>query len=752
MPNKIKYSPELLRIIDITSMLALESMFEFITPEMVLDTLLHDKKFYIAAEQTILHGCIEDLHVDLVHSTNETNTPLPNDGEPTHSNQYIEMFTEAELKAQQAEAEQVDIPMVIAAMMELPDSWAAYFLEVYFGDNRPELLRALIDVYAQAEDQSDDLTDSISDSYALDEDQPQTTGTWRDFVTCINDHLKQHNPLIGREAELERTIQVLCRKDKNNPLHLGEPGVGKTSIVYGLAKRIEDGNVPEKLLGFKIYSMDMGTLVAGTQYRGDFEKRFKDVMRGIAAEGHAIVYIDEIHNIVGAGSVDNGTLDASNMLKPYLESGDIRFIGSTTYEEYNRNLTKSKGMIRRFQTIDILEPSIQETIGIILALKPQYEVFHNVKYDDEALEFAVRMSAKHITDRYLPDKAIDLMDEAGAYLQLGKVHKDDRIVDKELIAQVLARVAKVDALAIKENDTERLDSLQRRITDKIYGQDRAVKAVVEAVQLAKAGLTDDDKPLASLLFVGPTGVGKTEVARVLASELGVELVRFDMSEYQEKHTVAKLIGSPAGYVGYDDGGLLTDAVRRSPDCVLLLDEIEKAHSDIFDILLQVMDYGTLTDNKGRKAYFRNVILIMTSNAGAQFARQASVGFASTITTGEAMLTHVKKLFKPEFVNRLSEIVVFVDMDRHMAGLILDKKLKELQVKLTAKNVNLRLTAKARERLIDMGFSAKYGGREVDRVIQAQVKSRLMREILFGALRQGGVAQLGYSKGEFTLSC
>ena len=440
------------------------------------------------------------------------------------------------------------------------------------------------------------------------------------------------------------------------------------------------------------------------------------------------------------------------MLKPYLEGGDIRFIGSTTYEEYNRNLTKSKGMIRRFQTIDILEPSIDEAIGIVRALKPQYEAFHGVKYDDEALEFAVRMSAKHITDRYLPDKAIDLMDEAGAYLQMGKVSKDDHIVDRELIAQVLARVAKVDALAVKDDDTERLDTLQSCITAKIYGQDRAVTAVVEAVQLAKAGLTDDDKPLASLLFVGPTGVGKTEVARVLARELGVELVRFDMSEYQEKHTVAKLIGSPAGYVGYDDGGLLTDAVRRSPDCVLLLDEIEKAHSDVFDILLQVMDYGTLTDNKGRKAYFRNVILIMTSNAGAQFARQASVGFASTVTTGEAMLAQVKKTFKPEFVNRLSEIVVFADMDRHMASLILNKKLKELQVKLTAKNVKLKLTAKAREQLIDMGFSARYGGREVDRVIQAQVKSRLMREMLFGSLKQGGTATLGHSKGEFTLTC
>lgn len=753
MPDEIKYTPALLSIIDMTYMMAIDDQLEFITPEMVLDALLYDKNFCNAVDDTILQGNSKEFQNAVLHTVYNNNTPLPDHAEPTHSEQYIEMFTHAEMQARAAGKNVVDVPSALAAMMDLPESWAANLLEAYFGNNRPELLRNVIDAFSQEEDDeiTDDLISSIFGGH-LDENEKAGSGGWQDYVVCINEHLKDHNPLIGREAELERTMQVLCRKDKNNPLHLGEPGVGKTSIVYGLAQRIEDGNVPDKLKGFRIYSLDMGTLLAGTQYRGDFEKRIKDVMRGIAQEGNAIVYIDEIHNIVGAGRGSDGTLDASNMLKPYFEGGEIRFIGATTYEEYNRHLTKSKGMIRRFQPIDILEPSVDEAIGIIMALKPQYEAFHGVKYDDDALDFAVRMSAKHITDRYLPDKAIDLIDEAGAFVQMGKSHRKDNVVDQELIAQVLARVAKVDALAIKETDTERLDTLQHRITSKIYGQDRAVTAVVEAVQLAKAGLTDDDKPLASLLFVGPTGVGKTEVARVLAQELGVELVRFDMSEYMEKHTVAKLIGSPAGYVGYDDGGLLTDAVRRAPDCVLLLDEIEKAHSDVFDILLQVMDYGVLTDNKGRKAYFRNVILIMTSNAGAQFARQASVGFASTVTTGEAMLTHVKKIFKPEFVNRLSEIVVFADMDRTMAGLILDKKLRELKAKLAAKDVKLRLTGKARQQLIDMGFSAKYGGREVDRVIQAQVKSRLMREILFGALKQGGVALLGYSKGSFTLSC
>ena len=749
----IKYTQDVLGIIDMAYMMAVDDQLEFVTPEMVLDAMLYDQHVCEAVEPTLQHATLQEFRNAVLHCVYDNNTPLPDDAEPIHSEQYIDLFVKAELQAQAAESMTLGIPSVVHAMMELPDSWAANLLEAYIGPNRAELIRRLIDAFDNDDEGQNEDTDWMSSIFGdiTGERQSESPGQWRDYVVCINDHLADHNPLIGREAELERTMQVLCRKDKNNPLHLGEPGVGKTSIVYGLAQRIEDGQVPDRLKGQRIYSLDLGLLLAGTQYRGDFEKRIKDVMRGIAHEGNAIVYIDEIHNIVGAGRTSDGTIDASNMLKPYLEGGDIRFIGSTTYEEYNRNLTKSKGMIRRFQPIDIMEPSVDETINIIRALKPQYEAFHDVTYDDDALDFAVRMSAKHITDRYLPDKAIDLMDEAGAFVQMGKSKRDDKVVDKEIIAQVLARVAKVDALAVKENDTERLDTLQRRICNKIYGQDRAVAAVVEAVQMAKAGLTDDEKPLASLLFVGPTGVGKTEVARVLTQELGVELVRFDMSEYMEKHTVAKLIGSPAGYVGYDDGGLLTDAVRRSPDCVLLLDEIEKAHSDVFDILLQVMDYGVLTDNKGRKAYFRNVILIMTSNAGAQFARQAAVGFASTVTTGEAMLTHVKKTFKPEFVNRLSEIVVFADMDRHMAGLILDKKLRALGKRLLEKGVKVRLTGRARQQLIDMGFSQKYGGREVDRVIHAQVKTRLMREMLFGRLKHGGTVLMGYSKGEFTMS-
>ncbi|MBO4814354.1 MAG: AAA family ATPase, partial [Muribaculaceae bacterium] len=500
-----------------------------------------------------------------------------------------------------------------------------------------------------------------------------------------------------------------------------------------------DGKVPDALKGFRIYQLELGSLVAGTQSRGDFEDRIKRIMTGIEQEEKAIVYIDEIHNLVGAGQTGNGSLDASNMLKPYLEGGKVRFIGATTYEEYNRNLARSKGLIRRFQTIDIVEPSIDETIKILQELKPNYEAFHHVKYSDEAIEFAVKASARYINDRYLPDKAIDLIDEAGAFVNMKG--RRSKTVDKQLIADVLAKVSKIDALAMKENDNSNLENLYQRMNSVIFGQDEALRSVVEAVQLSKAGLTDETKPLASLLFVGPTGVGKTEVAKVLAKEMGVQLIRFDMSEYVEKHTVAKLIGSPAGYVGYEDGGLLTDAVRKSPDCVLLLDEIEKAHSDIFNILLQVMDYGVLTDNKGRKAFFRNVVLIMTSNAGAQFAAQASVGFASTVTAGSAMLKQVKKTFKPEFINRLSGIVVFNDMDREMASLILDKKLRELSNMLKAKKVTMKLSKEAHEHLLQQGFSKEFGAREMDRVILQQLKTLLMREILFGRLKDGGKANV-----------
>ena len=577
----------------------------------------------------------------------------------------------------------------------------------------------------------------------------------------MNDLYQNHNPLIGREQDLTRTIPVICRRDKNNPLHVGEPGVGKTALVWGLARRIKDGNVPKRLKDSHVYLLDMGTLLAGTQYRGDFENRIKMIMDGISGEAqNNVVYIDEIHTLVGAGATGEGSMDASNMLKPYLEAGSLRFIGSTTYEEYNRHFSRSKGLVRRFQQIDIAEPSVDETKHILRQLRPKYEEFHNVVYEDAALDFAVEASAKYVNDRFLPDKAIDLIDEAGAALEIAHSSHDTQIahpaqdipypvVTRQLIADILAKTCKVEALSMDE-DTSALETLSERILSKIYGQDEAVRQVVEAVQMSKAGLLDDNKPLASLLFVGPTGVGKTEVARVLAKELGIELLRFDMSEYTEKHTVAKLIGSPAGYVGYEDGGLLTDAIRKTPNCVLLLDEIEKAHQDIYNILLQVMDYARLTDNKGRKADFRNVILIMTSNAGAQFAGQANIGFTGNVSRGEAMLKQVKKTFKPEFINRLTGTVVFNDMDRNMATLILKKKLGELQEKLTAKQVEMTLSDEAFNLLLEEGFTREYGAREMDRVIAQRLKPMLMREILFGKLKEGGSIIIGTRDGSLSV--
>ena len=594
------------------------------------------------------------------------------------------------------------------------------------------------------DDDDDNDEDDGIDNDEYDDPEGWQTGKrhpsdWHKLVTCISDKVDQHNPLIGREKELDRTIQVLCRAEKNNPLHVGEPGVGKTALVFGLAKLINENQVPYRLKGARIYGMDIGQMLAGSQYRGDFEKRIKMVMDGAAKEGNVIIYIDEIHNMIGAGRGSDGGPDASNMLKQYLEAGNIRFIGSTTYEEYNRYMAKSKGIVRRFQQIDIKEPSVDEAIKILEGLQHKYNIYHGVTYRKDALEYAVRASDKYISNRFLPDKAIDLMDEAGAYLEVHPANRQRSYVTKAVIQQILTKVCKIDAAAIKDEDNSALASLRQRMLDKIYGQDTAVDKVVEAVMMAKAGLIDDDKPMASLLFVGPTGVGKTEVARVLARELGIELVRFDMSEYTEKHAVAKLIGSPAGYVGYEDGGQLTDAIRKTPNCVLLLDEIEKAHSDIYNILLQVMDYARLTDNKGQKADFRNVILIMTSNAGAQYASQANIGFAGNVSRGQAMLAQVKKTFRPEFINRLSDTVVFHDMDRHMAELILDKKLAQLADKLSAKGVSIELTPQAREHLLKWGFTKEYGAREMDRVIGNRLKPVLMKALLFGKLKKGGKA-------------
>ena len=714
---------------------------EFIMPEHLLLALLRQFSFCQALQEEDV-DCMK-MHEDLVNwLAKQERVPSSIKYLPEPSSLFKTMFGTACALAVTADRKLVHVTHFVQAMLGLQNSEAAFLLGKAIGDRQGEFLASVDSFYPLEGDASDTgiMSDEMDDEYDddYDEEGRNMPDDWHQLVTCISRKVDEHNPLIGREQELDRTIQVLCRAEKNNPLHIGEPGVGKTALVYGLAKLINEDKVPDRLKGARIYSMDIGQMLAGAQYRGDFEKRIKLVMAGAANEGNVIIYIDEIHNIIGAGRGSDGSLDASNMLKQYLEAGDIRFIGSTTYEEYNRYMSKSKSITRRFQQIDIKEPSEEETIKILEGLQYKYNKYHGVTYRKDALEYAVRASAKYISNRCLPDKAIDLIDEAGAYLEVHPVEYRQRsYVTKAIIQQILTKVCKIDAAAIKDENNDSLATLRQRILDKIYGQDKAVDKVVEAVMMAKAGLVDDDKPMASLLFVGPTGVGKTEVAKQLAKELGIELVRLDMSEYTEKHTVAKLIGSPAGYVGYEDGGLLTDAIRKTPNCVLLLDEIEKAHSDIYNILLQVMDYARLTDNKGQKADFRNVILIMTSNAGAQYASQANVGFNSNVSRGEAMLTQVKKTFKPEFINRLSDTVVFNDMDKYMAELILAKKLRQLDAKLATKGVSITLTDAAREKILEWGFTKEYGAREMDRVIGNRLKPILMKALLFGKLKKGG---------------
>lgn len=756
MPE-VNNSPDVDKLYGQTFSFCVEWRHDIVTPEHMLRVLLEEQTFVrvlqgYADVETLRNALMEKL-------TQIDRVPKDMSFTPEISEQMRTLLSLAYSSLSHAESYELTIPHLVNAMMELEESWAAYLLNRELGENKSDFLSDLITAYAPFESSIQEEETSETDDFQA-ETAPKNA--WKSLVTCINEQLANHNPLIGREEELQRTMLVLCRKEKNNPLHVGEPGVGKTALIYGLAQRIEDGQVPESLKHSRIYQLDLGGMLAGTQYRGDFEKRIKTVMDGVRSEGNAIVYIDEIHNLIGAGRTGDGSMDASNMLKPYLEGGDIRFIGSTTYEEYNRYLSRSGGILRRFQQIDIPEPTQEEALLILKGLKKRFEDFHHVTYTDEALERAVNASAQYINERRLPDKAIDLIDEAGAWAQM---HQDSDVspspqaavppqqatqIGVEIINDILQKTCKISAAALTDDNNQQIETLQPRMLARIFGQDEAVQQVVSAVQMAKAGLLDEQKPLASLLFVGPTGVGKTEVARVLAQELGIQLVRFDMSEYTEKHTVAKLIGAPAGYVGYDDGGLLTDAIRKTPNCVLLLDELEKAHSDIYNVLLQVMDYASLTDNKGRKADFRNTVIIMTSNAGAQYAGQ-HVGFQSGGSRGQAMLKQVKRTFKPEFLNRLSATVVFRDLDSQMASSILDKKIDELQQKLQARQITLTLSPEARDYLLKAGFTPEYGAREIDRAIASQLKPLLMREILFGSLKNGGHAILQYCDDKLSLT-
>ena len=573
------------------------------------------------------------------------------------------------------------------------------------------------------------------------------------YASNLNEQarLGRIDPLVGREAEVERVAQILARRRKNNPLLVGEAGVGKTAIAEGLAKRIVDGEVPDLLADSVVYSLDLGALLAGTKYRGDFEKRFKALLNELRKRPHAILFIDEIHTIIGAGAASGGVMDASNLLKPMLSSGEIRCIGSTTFQEFRGIFEKDRALARRFQKVDVVEPSVEDTIGILKGLKGRFEQHHGIPYSDEALRAAAELASRYINDRHMPDKAIDVIDEAGAFQRLQPESKRAKCIDVPEVEDIVAKIARIPPKHVTTSDKELLQSLERDLKLTVFGQDDAIESLATAIKLSRAGLKSPDKPVGSFLFAGPTGVGKTEVARQLARALGVELVRFDMSEYMERHTVSRLIGAPPGYVGFDQGGLLTEAITKQPHCVLLLDEIEKAHPEVFNLLLQVMDHGTLTDNNGRKADFRSVILIMTTNAGAETASRASIGFTLQDHSSDAMEV-IKKSFTPEFRNRLDTIIQFGRLSHEVIKSVVDKFLTELQVQLEDKHVQLLVSDAAKGWLAERGYDAMMGARPMARLIQDKIKRPLAEQILFGELADhGGVVHVELQDGELAFA-
>ena len=738
-------SKEVSEIISDSIEYAKDNGLEYITPEVILLMVCKNQNFRDAFEEC--GGSIKKLKKNIksfiaenIYSSENINPSLSDDS--TYA------LVLAERTSHYSGKDTIELMQIIHGIFQLEESYAAYYINCQ-NVEEVDLLRSMAELYDIDEDLEQEEYSEDDQEADLDEDgEKESSKGWRQYAPCMNDMLENVNPLIGRDEELERTIQILCRKDKNNPLHIGEPGVGKTAITYGLARMINEDKVPNQLKDGKIFSIDLGGMIAGTKFRGEFESRLKKVLNGILKEKNPIIYIDEIHNLYGAGATGDGSFDASNMLKPYLADGHIRFIGSTTYEEYKKYFEKSKSLVRRFQNVEINEPSVAETIEILKGLKSGYEEFHGVSYSDDVIEYAVNSSAKYINERFLPDKTIDLMDEAGAYRKLHPMDGKVQLVDKDVINKVLTSICRVPMETVETDETTGLAELEDKLKGQIFGQDEAITQVTNAVKFSKAGLLEEGKPLASLLFVGPTGVGKTEIARRLAAEMGVKLIRFDMSEYEEKYAVSKLIGASAGYVGYENGGLLTEEIRKNPSAVLLLDEIEKAHDDIYNILLQVMDYATLTDNQGRKADFRNVIIIMTSNIGADKVGKNSIGFLSEKKDNSAMMEEVKRVFKPEFRNRLSRIVIFNDMDEQMADRIVKKKLGELKTLLNRKSIELLVDESAEKLIKKKGISEQYGAREVERIIRNEIKPLFVDSILFGNLKDGGKILLSVQDDKF----
>ena len=700
--------------------IASEKRHEFLTPEHLLAGFLKDRDFWEAYARC---GRSQELEDNIYDYLNDLGTvPEGLDLKIDFSEQLQELFDIAGKTAVSAMANTIQLHHVIYSFFHLEESYARYYMEKSLDCSIPEFLNSLI---------------AISDSQGAEPEERLAR-----YFTPV----KPFETIVGRKDEMGKALRILCRKQKNNVLLVGGRGVGKTSLVRGISHLLESGAVPEKLKEEALIELNISALLSGTQYRGDLEGRVQEIMEAVRNEGGMTVYIDELRSLGGASKMEDSSKDILSLLIPYFKSEDIKFIISATPEDIKKLGSHDSGVLGLFRQIDIEEPTAEETEAILGSIVPELSAHHGVSYEDGAIEHAVRISQRYMLDRCMPDKAIDLMDEAGAYAQT----QNQPEVNNKILDLALADICKSDVLASDDEIRADLFCMEERLSQKIYGQKRAIKAVSEAILMSKAGLLDSNKTIGNFLFVGPTGVGKTELSKVLAQQLHVPLHRFDMSEYSEKHSVAKLIGSPAGYVGYDDGGILTDTIRKNPYCVLLLDEIEKAHEDIYNLLLQIMDYAVITDNKGRKVDFRNVVLIMTSNAGARYAHKAGIGFDRKADAGSAMAKEVKNVFAPEFINRLTSVVVFNDMDREMARLILTDKIGKLQGRLDAKNIVLEVTDEAFDRLLKEGFTTEYGARELERVLNARITPLLMREILFGR-KEGFKAVISATEEGYLLS-
>ena len=734
--------------------LAGERRHEYATLEHLLLGLVDDNDAV-----TVLRACgvdIDKLRTDLTEFLDKDLAGLATDrsAEPKPTAGFQRVVQRAAIHVQSSGRDEVTGANVLVALFSERESHAVYFLQLQ-DMTRLDAVNFISHGIAKAPGRVASRSERGESTEGGEREESGSGGSRAGkkaealATYCVNLNKKAQagriDPLIGRDQEIDRTVQILCRRTKNNPLYVGDPGVGKTAIAEGLAKRIVDGEVPEVLANATIYALDMGALLAGTRYRGDFEERLKAVVTDLENNPGGVLFIDEIHTVIGAGATSGGAMDASNLLKPALAAGTLRCIGSTTYKEFRTYFEKDRALVRRFQKIDVPEPSVEDTVKILRGLKANYEKHHKVRYTDEAIRAAVEMSAKYIHDRKLPDKAIDVIDEVGASRMLLPEAKRRKTVTLRDVEEVVAKIARIPPKSVSADDKEVLRSLERDLKAMVFGQDRAIEALSAAIKLSRAGLRDPEKPIGNYLFSGPTGVGKTEVARQLASTLGIELVRFDMSEYMERHSISRLIGAPPGYVGFDQGGMLTDAIDQHPHCVLLLDEIEKAHLDLYNILLQVMDHGKLTDHNGKTVDFRNVILIMTTNAGAADLAREAIGFGRDVRVGEDEEA-IKRLFTPEFRNRLDAIIPFAGLTPDIVGRVVEKFVLQLEAQLADRNVTIELSSAAKEWLAERGYERLYGARPLARVIQEHIKKPLAEELLFGKLTKGGSVKVSLKDG------